>query len=468
MALQIVETARTLLQEGKTAEERQLRVALDRACNLFEVGPDKQQWRVTARPPKGREGHNWQLRYFPPPGEGRPGKEGKPYQRSAKTRDGDEAWSRARAEEARLNGTSLPLEEAMRAHLDHLLATSAKKNTVAALRVAINRVAGHVTNPTRGSLTRYQDMLLGQGLKAKTINNYLRWCASSWTWALERELVDQPWPRVKDLPEKTTDLRPCTPEETLALLRYFDGREGKWSWEGPYFALLAAAGSRVSETMRLRFEDLDRDTGEVRFRSEETKTSVSRLAVVPPEVLARLEGDCGEVWPDLRYWDVRRAWGRALKACGLEGEKIRPHSMRRAWITDQLEAGTPLNHVMAQAGHTSPKTTLGYEANATRRDLARSSRRLADYRRANPHTSPTGLWGAPVESQATEGGPRGHNRDVYCSTEVDPRDQTQVPQGFQPELPPGVTPTVGAALIEALRTSKPLRAWLLAALDELD
>lgn len=467
MALRAVEMARDLLKDAKTEEERRLLSALDAACNLVDVGPTKQQWRVTARPPKGREGHNWQLRYFPPPGEGRPGKEGTEYQRSAKTRDEGEAWALARQREAELNGTCLSLGDAMFAHLAHAEEKSGKPNTLSAMRVAANRVSGKVGIPTEASVALWQDALEVEGLAGKTINGYLRWGHMAWKWAKKRGLVDRPWPDVDPLPEKKTDLRPCTPRETLNLLEHFDARSGRFEWEGPYFALLAAAGSRVTETMRLRHEDLDRELGRVRFRSEETKTDAWRIAVVPPEVLKRIPEGEGEIWPSLRYWDVRRAWKRALKACRLEAERIRPHSMRRAWISDQFEAGTPLPHIMEQVGHTSPKTTLGYQQNATERDLERSCRRLVEFRERTTHSSPTALWEHPVESGLTQGGVTEVNREVYCSIEGDPMAETQARQGIPTDLPPGVSPTVGVALVRALEASPALRTWLLDRLTQL-
>jgi integrase len=57
---------------------------------------------------------------------------------------------------------------------------------------------------------------------------------------------------------------------------------------------------------------------------------------------------------------------RANEALGQAGREpigaVTPHSLRRTFISLQLAAGADVPYVMAQAGHTDPKMTLGLYA----------------------------------------------------------------------------------------------------------
>lgn len=359
------------------------------------------RWKVTARPPKGRDGAFWQLRIYPPGGGGSRQESARP----ATTEE--EACAIARAREAELNGSGISLEAALRLHIEHLESLpNPKANTLSALRTSLARVARPlgVTPPTRESLMRIRDQLRHDGLASSTVNTYFAHAAGAWNWAHERGLAAYRWPKLRRLKERKTELAPCTPEETAALLEHFNGLAGRYSWAGPYFSLLAAAGSRVTETLLLEGEDVDREAAAVTFRADRTKTETWRRASIPRDVVERLPAGPGRLWPDLNPQRVRRAWRQALTALGYEGRPIRPHSLRRGWITDAFEAGVPLPHIMAQVGHTDAQTTLVYQQRATRRDLARSSRQIQDFRAA-----PTKPWGAEATLPTSTGGNRGEN-----------------------------------------------------------
>lgn len=62
---------------------------------------------------------------------------------------------------------------------------------------------------------------------------------------------------------------------------------------------------------------------------------------------------------------VARIVKRSAKAAGLDPERFSGHSMRSGLATAAIRAGKPITSVMAQLGHTDPKTLAGYvrEAN---------------------------------------------------------------------------------------------------------
>lgn len=78
----------------------------------------KRRWRVTTKAPTWRDGKFWSLRYYPPPGQG------KPHQKTTRLLNGvgatteEEATALARAEEARLNSECLPFAEVATRYCD--------------------------------------------------------------------------------------------------------------------------------------------------------------------------------------------------------------------------------------------------------------------------------------------------------------------------------------------------------------
>lgn len=347
-------------------------------------GKAAKRWRVTARPPKGRDGGWWQLRIYPP--EGGPSKQRTA--RPATTRG--EAELQARKLEIALNaGASrsaagvpdLTVAQVMRLHLEELRETGAPQTTINCTVTALRR-AGSPLGDDLSSLNviALQTRLRREGLAGRTINSYLDLCHLSLDWGRLRGLTKATWPEVKRLRVVETDQRPLTPEEIARLDAYFAEDRRAWTW--PYFGLLAATGARCMELAQLEERDLDRARCRVTFRREVTKTGRRRFVVVPAEVLERVPVSEGRLWPRLPYSSLRRVWRQAVGAVGLGEEPIGLHSYRRAWVCDAFEAGVPLNRIMAALGHMKPATTLRYEILAQGRNLAAASADLAAYREA--------------------------------------------------------------------------------------
>lgn len=407
---------------------------------------------VTARPPKGKDGKYWQLRVYNPDGS-----ETQKSARPATTREEAEAAAVAYASE--LNNPGPTLVEVLDKRIRRLEAERAPKGTISGLRTARSKVGLPLGGlpPTKANLLKVRDDLLAEGKAASTINTYFGSASSAWNWAEERGTVSDRWPEIKRLAERKTELRPCLPEESARMMAYFLGRSGTWSWEGPYFGVLADTGSRVTETLLLEHEDLDRARSEIVFRADRTKRETWRRVAVSPEVLALIPAGQGRIWPELNDRRVRLAWGRALKACGLDCEPIRPHSLRRSWISDAFEALIPLPHIMEQVGHRNPRTTLRYQQNATRRDLARSVKTLADWRQGADGGSPRRTWGGDDRLAGVQGGPRAAGF-------------MQEPDGSGPSVDSGfgeATPTVVSELAAALGDPE-TRRLLRRLLDQLD
>lgn len=337
-------------------------------------------WRVTARPPRGKDGQCWQLRYWPPEGEGRPGKPGKPYQRSAGTTDGGEAWAMAAQEERRLNdGVSfegidrrLALGEALLECFRRYVEAQPLADTTKTKYRQVARRLAPLLNPhllSTRTLVLTRDRLLADGLKAATINQMLVAAKAAWTWAAERGLVEDAWPPLRSLRVAHTDLRPATPAEVALILRAARTYQG-----GRYFALfllVSATGARVGETCSLRERDIDREAGEIRFQARVTKSRKPRTVAVPPQVLAQVErrpdpdallfpSRCGT--KPLSSSAAYSLWKRVVRMVGLEGERLGGfHALRRTWIVRAFVEGVGLAAVMRHVGHSAPSVTLTYQ-----------------------------------------------------------------------------------------------------------
>lgn len=139
-----------------------------------------------------------------------------------------------------------------------------------------------------------------------------------------------------------------------------------------YRALLIscyAAGLRISEACRLRVEDID--SRQMVLRVHQGKGRKDRLTLLSPRLLDTLR--CywriyqpqdwmfpgrtpdGHISPDT----VRQVFAKGRKQAGL-GRWCTPHTLRHAFATHLLDAGTDLVVIQALLGHTSIKTTSRY------------------------------------------------------------------------------------------------------------
>jgi integrase/recombinase XerD len=137
-----------------------------------------------------------------------------------------------------------------------------------------------------------------------------------------------------------------------------------------------AAGLRISETCRLRVEDID--SKQMVLRVRDGKGGSERFTVLSPRLLAMLRRywllDKPTTWlfpgPDPSQsvkpdW-VRWAFHRACLAAGIQ-KHCTPHSLRHAFATHLLDAGTDLVLIQTLLGHQSIRTTSYYTQVSTAR-----------------------------------------------------------------------------------------------------
>jgi site-specific recombinase XerD len=130
-----------------------------------------------------------------------------------------------------------------------------------------------------------------------------------------------------------------------------------------------AAGLRIREACRLRIDDIDSKRMVIRVR--QGKGCRERYTLLSPRLLEMLR--CywriyrpvdwlypggtveGHICPDT----VRQVFNKAREQAGL-GKWCTPHTLRHAFATHLLEAGTDLVVIQALLGHASIKTTSVY------------------------------------------------------------------------------------------------------------
>jgi integrase len=179
------------------------------------------------------------------------------------------------------------------------------------------------------------------------------------------------------------------PDQVAALLSAAgkldtDGREGDIGRRRPLLATLTLAGLRISEALDLRWRDVNLEGRRLRIAAAKTDAGVRQVDLTPAlqELLTEYRrrspytklGDL--VFPTSagkrdnpsnvrnRFLDSAAKLANADLRAARRGPMpdLTPHSLRRTFISLLLAAGADVPYVMAQAGHTDPKMTLGLYA----------------------------------------------------------------------------------------------------------
>lgn len=157
--------------------------------------------------------------------------------------------------------------------------------------------------------------------------------------------------RILDDDERSRLLAACAESSEPALLRLV-------------LAALAT-GCRAGELQRLRWRDVDLETGVARILK--TKSGRPRSVAIRGAALVAHLAAAGDVAPadhvfqhaDGRVpFDYRSAWQAARRAAGLEG--VRFHDLRHCHASALAESGANLLQIQAALGHSDPRMTARY------------------------------------------------------------------------------------------------------------
>jgi integrase/recombinase XerD len=169
-----------------------------------------------------------------------------------------------------------------------------------------------------------------------------------------------PWPKV---PHRKPDILSVAElEKVLSAVKSL----------APAMAVLTAygAGLRVSEVCRLRVEDIDSKRGLIHVRlgkggKDRYVMLAERLLVALRAYWVKARPRDGWLFPGrnkgkpLSAEAVRKALNEAVRSAKLK-KRVTTHSLRHAFATHLLEAGTDIRVIQVLLGHASIRTTARY------------------------------------------------------------------------------------------------------------
>ena len=128
--------------------------------------------------------------------------------------------------------------------------------------------------------------------------------------------------------------------------------------------LIALTGCRVSEVLTLRWDDIDRKTGEIRLR--DAKTGPRMVVLTPPalRVLREMPRVPRSPWvfagnaPGRPLSDISKPWLRVRALAGVEDVKV--HDLRHSYASRALALGESLSTIGRLLGHGDAGSTARY------------------------------------------------------------------------------------------------------------
>jgi integrase len=207
---------------------------------------------------------------------------------------------------------------------------------------------------------RFASDRLGAGVSPATVNKDLRAVKVALRRAEDWGLITRA-PKIRPLKEPGLIKHATTPEE---FVRLYSAAPDSW-WRALFFTLFTT-GWRISETLSIRWSDIDFDAGTIRLRAETTKGKRDEILAVTPRVFEHLlelpkKGE-GPFVCQRNRWLWERA-SRIAKAAGLA--RFGFHDLRRGFATQNADrfSGPILQRLMR---HKSFATTQRYLSLADR------------------------------------------------------------------------------------------------------
>ena len=185
-------------------------------------------------------------------------------------------------------------------------------------------------------------------------------------WELVPDGLSNPCRALVKYPERRRE-RFLTDSEFTRLGEALDEAEARGGVSASAVAairLLALTGCRRSEVLKLRWEHVALDAGELRLPDSKTG---ARAVPLPPEavqILSSLPRIDGNPWvipgrkPGTPLRNVDEAWRMIRERAGLED--VRLHDLRHSWASRALALGEALPVIGKLLGHSRMETTARY------------------------------------------------------------------------------------------------------------
>ena len=201
-------------------------------------------------------------------------------------------------------------------------------------------------------------------------------------WGLRREGCN-PCRFVSKYKERQRE-RFLSEEEFRGLGEVLKGMEAEGSvsaYAAGAIRLLMLTGCRRNEIVKLRWEDVDMEAGELRLPDGKTGARLVPLSPAAAAVLGGLRRVAGNPWvipgskPGRPLADLQPVWKRVRNRAGLE--EVRIHDLRHSFASRALALGEGLPMIGKLLGHTQVQTTARY-AHLARDSVKASASRIAD------------------------------------------------------------------------------------------
>ena len=158
-----------------------------------------------------------------------------------------------------------------------------------------------------------------------------------------------------------------TPEEYRRLGRALDAAQTRsMVWRQAAFALrlLMLTGCRLTEILTLRWDDVDRASGELRLRDSKTGARMVSLTPTALKVLGGIARVPGNPWviaggkPGAHLPSLTVYWHRVRAEAGLGGVRI--HDLRHSYASRALALGESLSMIGRLLGHADVESAARY------------------------------------------------------------------------------------------------------------
>ena len=201
---------------------------------------------------------------------------------------------------------------------------------------------------TKDDIKLYLAQLINQGRSPSTVN-----LARSALLFFYNEVLEQNFTNIKapKIPQKLPVY--LTQEEVASLIEAAGSKQSKL-----IIKLLYACGLRVSEVVKLRYEDVE-DDGTLQVR--QAKGQKDRVTVLPDKLKEEIGEGKGFLFGSepMTTRNVQALVKRAAKNASIS-KTVTPHVLRHSFATHLLEQGENIRVIQELLGHSNLQTTQIY------------------------------------------------------------------------------------------------------------
>lgn len=245
----------------------------------------------------------------------------------------------------------------------HSTETSRKdKISLTALREALGDM--QLKTVTTGKVEDFKRKTLQRGVKAESVNGYLRHIKAALSYALEEGYIEKK-PKIKMCATGKRLPRINSPEDLNKILEKAKEVDADL-WRLLTFYLWT--GCRRNEGLKLSWQDCrfwternaqgeDEIGGECKVTGKGQHERIVPLLQPVIDALYPIRKDIGRVFPEWHPDTVTHKFIEVARSCGV---KIRLHDLRHNAVSYMLRSGIPIEVVQKIVGHSQLSTTLIY------------------------------------------------------------------------------------------------------------